>query len=218
MEESSARWQTVASVPLFVLGVTFIVSYSLLVLVEGLPGWIVAILLADIVLTWVVFVIDYVVRLVRAGKGHRRRFVKKHPNDLLSVFFPLFRAFWVLGLMRGIGYFQGRTGAAVRAQVLTYALTYAAMFVYLIALAAFQAERHAPGANITTFGDAIWWACVTIATVGYGDTYPVTALGRVYAVVLMAGGVVIVGTSTAIVFSYISDRVRGLRDDVDRKP
>ena len=217
MEESApTRWQTVASVPLFALGVSFIVSYSILVLVDELPTWLTVVLVADIMFTWVAFVTDYLIRLIGAGRGHRARFVVKHPNDLLSVFLPLFRAFWVLGLMRGIGYFRGNTGAAVRAQVVTHALTYAVMFVYLIALAAYQAERNAPGSTITTFGDSVWWACVTIATVGYGDTYPVTALGRVYAVVLMAGGVVIVGTSSAIVFSYISDRVRALRDDTDR--
>lgn len=206
------RWRKATSVPLFVLGVSFIVSYSVLVLVEDLPAWLVFLLLADIVLVWAAFLADYTVRLVAAGRGHRARFVFTHPVDLLSVFLPLFRAFWVLRLMRGVGYFQERSGAAVRAQVFAYALAYAAAFVYLVALAALQAERGAPDATITTFGDALWWACVTIATVGYGDTYPVTALGRLYAVVLMAGGVVIVGTSSAIVFSYISDRVRSVRE------
>jgi voltage-gated potassium channel len=80
-----------------------------------------------------------------------------------------------------------------------------------LALATLEAERYAPGANIVTFGDAIWWALVTIATVGYGDTYPVTALGRFYAVLLMAGGVAIVGTASATIISFLNERVAGLR-------
>src|SRR5215831_3138415 len=46
----------------------------------------------------------------------------------------------------------------------------------------YLAEHEHPGANITTIGDALWWGIVTIATVGYGDYYPVTAIGRIIAV------------------------------------
>ena len=86
-----------------------------------------------------------------------------------------------------------------------------AAWVFFLALATLQAERGAPGANIDTFGDAIWWAIVTIATVGYGDLYPVTPAGRFYAVLLMAGGIAIVGTASATIISYLNERVAGLR-------
>ena len=62
-----------------------------------------------------------------------------------------------------------------------------------------------------TFGDSIWWAIVTITTVGYGDLYPVTPPGRFYAVLLMAGGIAIVGTASATIISYLNERVAGLR-------
>lgn len=112
----------------------------------------------------------------------------------------------------------GRSGAAVRGSVIAHALVYALVFVYAISLATLQVERYAPGATITTFGDALWWAVVTIATVGYGDTYPVTATGRFLAVMLMGGGIVIVGTTSAIVVSYITERIAANRAAGDDQP
>jgi voltage-gated potassium channel len=51
-----------------------------------------------------------------------------------------------------------------------------------------DAERSSPDANISDFGDAIWWAATTMTTVGYGDHYPVTAAGRLVAFGLTIGG------------------------------
>ena len=52
----------------------------------------------------------------------------------------------------------------------------------------YKAEAGVKGANIETFGDSVWWGIVTFLTVGYGDKYPVTAEGRVWAGVLMVAG------------------------------
>ncbi len=50
-----------------------------------------------------------------------------------------------------------------------------------------------PASNIKTAEDALWWACETITTVGYGDRFPVTSEGRFVAVVLMGAGVGLFG-------------------------
>jgi voltage-gated potassium channel len=58
-------------------------------------------------------------------------------------------------------------------------------------------EKNAPGSTIHTKQDAFWWSLVTMATVGYGDCYPVTGPGRIVAVVLMFTGIGLFGTLTA---------------------
>jgi voltage-gated potassium channel Kch len=55
-------------------------------------------------------------------------------------------------------------------------------------------EEDAPGANITTAGDALWWGYVTATTVGYGDQYPVTTGGRVVGLVMLTVGVALFAT------------------------
>ncbi len=58
------------------------------------------------------------------------------------------------------------------------------------------------GGTIQTATDALWWSVVTMSTVGYGDTYPVSAGGRLVAVALMGVGIGLFGTFTALVASW----------------
>ena len=82
-----------------------------------------------------------------------------------------------------------------------YAL-YAVLFVVIFgALFTLMFEIHAPGATIVSFGDSVWWAFVTVTTVGYGDFTPVTVGGRTVAVVIMFTGAAAVGAVTAAVAS-----------------
>jgi voltage-gated potassium channel len=95
--------------------------------------------------------------------------------------------------------------------VLIYVGGAVALSVGLGALAVLDAEQDAPGANITTFGDALWWASTTVTTVGYGDRYPVTTEGRLVAVGLMLAGIGLVGAVTASVTAWILGRVAAER-------
>ena len=77
----------------------------------------------------------------------------------------------------------------------------AILLVIFSAIAILQVEKD-PNSNIKTAEDAIWWAYVTITTVGYGDKYPVTTEGRIIATLLMTAGVGMFGTFTAFVASW----------------
>ncbi|UYN84719.1 MAG: potassium channel family protein [Microcella sp.] len=201
------EWQRRTSPFLTVLGVLFLIAYSVFVLAPDAPAGLTVVMAAIALTTWVAFFVDMVARIALSDRGRRVRFVLTHPVDVLSIFFPLFRALRAVGLLRYIPMLNGTSGAAVRGSVVAHAFIYSVVFVYIIALATLQVERGADGATINTFGDALWWAIVTLTTVGYGDTYPVTDLGRGLATLLMAGGLVIIGTTSAIVVSYISERI-----------
>src|SRR5262249_46063799 len=66
-----------------------------------------------------------------------------------------------------------------------------------------------PQSNIRTPGDALWWSLATIATVGYGDKYPVTAEGRAVAIMLMMGGIGLFGTFTGYLATWFMEPRRG---------
>lgn len=191
--------------PLGILGIGFIVVYSLLVIPRGHPLWLYTLLVLFLALVWLVFLIDIVVRIILAPRGGRVRYIAQHLIDVVAVLVPAFRALYAVRLIQFAGHH--RDGTTVRVNLGVVAAVYAIVFVYFISLSTLLVERDAPHATITSFGEAVWWAVVTIATVGYGDVYPVTILGRVYATLLMAGGIVIVGTVSAIVISAIGERL-----------
>jgi voltage-gated potassium channel len=68
-------------------------------------------------------------------------------------------------------------------------------------------EAPNPESSINTPEEALWWAFVTVTTVGYGDFYPVTTLGRIVAVLLMVSGVGLFGSFAAYIGSlFVADR------------
>ncbi|KLV02212.1 capsular biosynthesis protein [Photobacterium aquae] len=77
-------------------------------------------------------------------------------------------------------------------------------------------ESHVPESNIKEAGDALWWVFVTISTVGYGDHYPVTAMGKILAAVIIICGVGLFGMVAGLVSSVIADPEQQKEKDAKR--
>lgn len=78
-----------------------------------------------------------------------------------------------------------------RSALLVGIVSASALILAVCSIGVLHFEQHAPGTNIQTADDAVWWSIVTLTSVGYGDHYPVTPAGRFLASWLMLTGLVI---------------------------
>jgi voltage-gated potassium channel len=149
---------------------------------------------------WLVFLVDYVVRLYLSPE--RWRFVRTHVVDLLVVAVPFLRPLRLLRLFAILAEFTRRTQRSLAGRATVLVFTVAAVIMTVCAVVVFNVERSDPSSNIKTFPDALWWAVSTVTTVGYGDKYPSTEGGRAVAVILMLTGIALVGTMTAAIAAW----------------
>lgn len=104
-----------------------------------------------------------------------------------------------------------------------FTLTLVGNFMLVVCASLFYLVEGGTNSNVKSYGDALWWAFVTITTVGYGDTIPATLLGRCVAVLLMlTGGVLFLafiallgGAFIEIEFFTLEREVRELRARID---
>lgn len=153
----------------------------------------------------VILFFDFVYRLVTAP-SRSDYFVRQFGWADLLASLPLlqlkvlrvFRLVRVFRLLRANGIrvignrlLRNRAGSALLTLLLLGILVLEFGSLWMLAL-----EQTAPGANITTASDAIWYVVVTISTVGYGDQFPVTTQGRILGAAVIVVGVGIFGTFT----------------------
>ncbi|MFI6487206.1 potassium channel family protein [Streptomyces sp. NPDC050564] len=200
-DSPQARWERRTEVALALASLVFLASYAALVLGRGLPAAALDACLAAMVAAWALFGVDYAVRWRLSGQ--RLRFVRTHWLDTLVLVLPLLRPLRVVKVYEAVQCRRGQPRLALYARVVFYAGLSVALIGFAGALAVYQVEHTAPHATILTFGDSVWWACSTLATVGYGDVTPVTPLGRVIAVGLMGCGLALLGAVTGSFSSWL---------------
>ena len=82
--------------------------------------------------------------------------------------------------------------------------------LYLVVVSViFLIESRNPDSNIKTFWDALWYSIITLTTIGYGDKFPVTGIGRIISLVFVLGSVGILG----FIISQISNKIMKIMED-----
>ena len=144
--------------------------------------------------------------------------------DLLgSIPISAFAIFRFARLFRIVRLLQKMTGGELRRMftgrlaqnTLLFTLVTALILVFTIAWLVLLAEQSSPNANIKTYHDAVWWAFVTITTVGYGDYYPVTTVGQFMAIILMFCGLGIIGVLSSYLASTFISLQRRRKEKVE---
>ena len=188
-----------------------------------------------------IFIFDYLLRLVTSDFKLKKRFVVSffmYPItpmavvDMLSLLptltvvnsslrmlkiFRLLRTMRVLRVFKFMRYSKSidiiinvfRKQKSVLSSVVTLAIAY----VLISALVIYNVE----GESFASFFDAIYWATISLTTVGYGDIYPVTAIGRVVAMISSVFGIAIIALPSGVITAgYISEISKQKNEDEEK--
>lgn len=174
---------------------------------------------------WIAFAVELVVML--AIVPDRWRWLRTHPLEVVVVLltppflpasFQAARALRLLRLLRLL-----RVASLARRAFSLEGVRYAAILAGLTALGGGYAYSLAESAQdpAPTVWDGTWWAVSTMTTVGYGDEFPVTTVGRALAMALMLVGIGFIAILTGAIAerflaSQIEETEEEIRDDVER--
>ena len=211
-----ARWEKRAEIPLLFLALAFLVAYAWPVIDPRLDADIRTVLEVASWSVWAAFAADFAVRLYLTDD--RRTYAVAHWYDVALIALPMLRPLRLLRLLAFARILNRSAVGSLIGKVSTYVAGTALMALGLGAIAVLDAEQDAAGANITSFGDALWWSATTVTTVGYGDHFPVTTTGRFVAVALMVVGIACIGAITAGVAAWLVAQVESEAREKKQQP
>jgi voltage-gated potassium channel len=150
--------------------------------------------------TWAIFALDLIIGLWTASD--RKKYIKSHPLEILCVALPFLRTLRLLRVI-SFGALVIQKVAIGKHMAITFKVfLFSILIAYIAAVQITITERGVEGSNIKSFGDGLWWAITTVTTVGYGDHFPTTTVGRFLAVGLMLVGISLMGVITASVAAW----------------
>lgn len=198
------QWQQRMALPTLILSLIYTITFIYPVYFYPVPSTVNEICRWTNHLVWGLFALDYFVMFFLAKP--KNKFIKAHIFELILVIMPSVR---LLRPLRAV-IFIGQAGFRSRRHLiknLWWVVSLAGILLIVIMGAAIlDIERTVPNSNIKTPSDAIWWAFVTITTVGYGDRYPISTEGRFVASFLIIFGVIMLATITGALAAWILEQ------------
>ncbi len=202
-EKNLAAWEERSSTPMFVASVLYLLAFAAPIMStriqEPYDGYLNIIQM----ILWGLFAADYCIRLYLAPR--RLYFITHNLMNLAIVLLPAWRIVSFLAMIHLTTNRQYKRLSELAVKLFGYT----AIFIIMFALAIYSVESSEPGAMIRDLPTAYWWTFTTLATVGYGDVYPVTGIGRVIAVIVMLYGVGLVAVATGALASWIIEKIGG---------
>ena len=167
-----------------------------------------------------VFTIEYALRIYAADKKLKFIFSFFGIIDLLAIlpfylafgvdlrslralrFVRLFRLFKLVRYNKAIKLF-GRALSIAKEEILLF-LFITLILIYLSGVGIYYFEHDAQPEHFSSIFESLWWAIITLTTVGYGDVYPITVGGRVFTFIILMIGLGIVAIPTGILSSALT--------------
>lgn len=205
-EKNLAAWEDRTSTPMFVASVLYLLAFAAPIMSTRIQEPYDAYLNIIQMILWGLFAADYCIRLYLAPR--RLYFITHNLMNLAIVLLPAWRIVSFLAMIHLTTNRQYKRLSELAVKLFGYT----AIFIIMFALAIYSVESSEPGAMIRDLPTAYWWTFTTLATVGYGDVYPITGIGRVIAVVVMLYGVGLVAVATGALASWIIEKIGGMEE------
>ena len=202
-EKNLAAWEERSSTPMFVASVLYLLAFAAPIMSTRIQEPYDAYLNIIQMILWGLFAADYCIRLYLAPR--RLYFITHNLMNLAIVLLPAWRIVSFLSMI----YMTANRQYKRLSELAVKLFGYTAIFIIMFALSIYSVESSEPGAMIRDLPTAYWWTFTTLATVGYGDVYPITGIGRVIAVVVMLYGVGMVAVATGALASWIIEKIGG---------
>jgi len=209
--------ERVTKYPMALLGIAWLVV-AIIIGTTDVTGAAPAILVAILFALWLILLAEYAVRLVISPD--RRGYLRRRWVEPATVIVPPLQGWHLVGIEKmSLLAREGslRVEAVLKHHSLFRVLIAATGTLFAGAWLVLLFEEKAKDGNIHSYPDALWWAIVTVTTVGYGDRYPTTEGGRAVAVVLMLVGIGLIGVLTATVASvFVKEHTDANRQEYQR--